>query len=97
MGRIRALIPIGGEAMEHNRNQAVISPSGGKANFRKISVTLPPGDYEKLIQESARRKIARDRNPLISALLREAVMDYLKRIGEQPQAEGGYPPAALSK
>jgi len=29
-----------------------------KANFRKVTVTLPPDIYERLIQECARRKIA---------------------------------------
>ena len=45
-----------------------------------LSVTLPPEVYEQLIQESARRKIAGEPNQLLSALLREAIMDYLKRL-----------------
>ena len=54
--------------------------NGGKGDYRQISVTLPPGDYEKLIQESARRKIAGEPNQLLSGMLREAVTEYLKRI-----------------
>jgi hypothetical protein len=53
---------------------------GEKGHFRKISVTLPPEAYERLIQESARRKIAGEPNQLLSALLREAVTDYLSRL-----------------
>jgi transcriptional regulator of met regulon len=55
-------------------------PYGERSAFRKITVTLPQGVYEKLIHESARRKIAGEPNQLLSALLREAAVDYLKRI-----------------
>jgi transcriptional regulator of met regulon len=55
-------------------------PYGEKSAFHKITVTLPQEVYEKLIHESARRKIAGEPNQLLSALLREAVVDYLKRI-----------------
>lgn len=52
-------------------------PHGEKGDFRKVTITLPPGAYEKLIRESARRKIAGEPNQLLSALLREAVTHYL--------------------
>ena len=55
-------------------------PRGEKGDFRKVSVTLPPESYEKLVQESARRKIAGEPNQLLSALVREAVIEYLKRL-----------------
>ena len=55
-------------------------PHGERGNFRKISVSLPPWIYERLIRESARRKIAGERNQLISELLREAVNQYLDRV-----------------
>ena len=55
-------------------------PYGEKSNFRKISVSLPPDVYERLIRESARRKIAGEPNQLISALLREAVSQYLRHL-----------------
>ena len=53
---------------------------GEKSQFRKISVTLPPDAYERLIHESARRKVAGEPNQLLSALLREAVTEYLRRL-----------------
>ena len=59
---------------------AVTMPHGGKGDFRKITVTLPQQDYQQLIQESARRKIAGESNQLLSDLLREAVTDYLIRL-----------------
>ena len=37
-------------------------------------------EYEKLVKESARRKIAGEPNQLLSALVREAVIEYLKRL-----------------
>jgi len=52
-------------------------PYGEKSAFRKITVTVPPEVYERLVQESARRKIAGEPNQLLSALLREAVTRYL--------------------
>jgi hypothetical protein len=52
-------------------------PHGERGKFRKITITLPPGSYERLIRESARRKIAGEPNQLLSALLREAVTRYL--------------------
>jgi transcriptional regulator of met regulon len=56
-------------------------PYGEKGAFRKITVTVPPDVYEKLVRESARRKIAGESNQLISALLREAVYKYLEWLG----------------
>lgn len=53
---------------------------GDKGSFRKLTVTVPPEVYERLIQESARRKIAGESNQLLSALLREALTEYLDRI-----------------
>ena len=53
---------------------------GEKGSFRKISVTLPPVAYEGLVRESARRKIAGERDQLLSALVREAVVQYLERL-----------------
>ena len=56
-------------------------PYGEKSRFRKITLTLPQAAYQKLIEESARRKIAGEPNQLLSALLREAVAEYLSRLG----------------
>ncbi len=52
-------------------------PHGEKGDFRKITITLPPVIYELLVQESARRKIAKEPNHPLSAIIREAVVDYL--------------------
>jgi hypothetical protein len=52
-------------------------PYGEKRGFRKVTLTLPPTSYERLIQESVRRKLASERNHLLSALLREAVTLYI--------------------
>ena len=55
-------------------------PGEGKADFRKITATLPQRVYQQLIQESARRKIAGEPNKLVSDMLREAVTDYLTKL-----------------
>ena len=56
------------------------NPGYGKKNgFRKISATVPQWIYQLLINESARRKIAGEPNRLMSALLREALMEYLSK------------------
>ena len=64
-------------------------PRGEKGGFRKITFTLPPELYERLIQESARRKIAGEPNQLLSALLREAVTRYLESNGSSPDSLPG--------
>jgi hypothetical protein len=52
-------------------------PHGERGGFRKITITLPPAAYGKLIQESARRKLAGEPNQMISSMVREAVSRYL--------------------
>ena len=64
-------------------NEMLIDPNppyGDKGAFRKITVTVPPEIYERLVRESARRKIAGELNQLLSALLREAVTRYLEQL-----------------
>jgi hypothetical protein len=56
-------------------------PYGEKGEFRKMTITVPPEIYERLVRESARRKIAGEPNQLLSALLREAVTKYLDVLG----------------
>lgn len=56
---------------------------GEKGGFRKITVTVPQWAYEILIEESARRKIAGRPNQLLSALMREALTDYLRKLSTQ--------------
>ena len=63
--------------------QSWVDPNPGygeKSGFRRISVTLPPEIYESLVRESARRKIAGQRNQLLSSILREAVTLYMERL-----------------
>ena len=55
-------------------------PYGERGSYRKLTVTLPQDVYERLVQESARRRIAGAPNQLLSALLREALSDYLARL-----------------
>jgi transcriptional regulator of met regulon len=62
---------------------AGLNPSyGDKRPFRKITVTLPQDIYERLIQESARRKIAGVPNQMLSALFREALTQYLDGLDD---------------
>ncbi len=62
-------------------------PHGERSCYRKLTVTLPQDVYERLIQESARRRIAGVPNQLLSALLREALSQYLERL--DAQQDGG--------
>jgi len=58
-------------------------PYGERGCYRKLTVTLPQDVYERLIQESARRRIAGAPNQLLSALLREALSLYLERLDSE--------------
>jgi hypothetical protein len=58
------------------------SQSTKNLGFRKLTVLLPPDAYERLIRESARRKIAKEPNRQISAMLREAVRSYFAGVME---------------
>lgn len=54
-------------------------PHGEKGDFIKVTVTLPPAIYELIAQEATRRKMAKEPNPLISAVIREAIVEkYLE-------------------
>jgi len=59
-----------------------------KASFRKVTVTLPQDIYERLIKESARRKIAGVPNQMVSDLFREALAGYLDRLDRKVNANG---------
>ena len=43
-----------------------------------MTVTLPPEVYGLIAQEAMRRKMAKERDPLISAIVREAIVAYLE-------------------
>jgi transcriptional regulator of met regulon len=53
------------------------APRGERGDFRKVTITLPPEVYEQLVNESARRKIAHEPNHLLSAVIREALFEFL--------------------
>ena len=57
-------------------------PYGEKGDFRKITVTLPRDAYERLMEESVRRKIAGEPNQLLSALVREAASCYFHGVAQ---------------
>lgn len=67
---------------EEKRGQDPNPGYGSKGDFRKITITIPQWAYRSLVEESARRKIAGEPNQLLSALLREAVSDYLVKLRE---------------
>jgi hypothetical protein len=64
-------------------------PYGERSSYRKLTVTLPQDVYERLIQESARRRIAGAPNQMLSALLREALAQYLERLDSQLDGASG--------
>jgi hypothetical protein len=66
------------KTMRSTRREEKIEESN-KGDFRKVSATLPPDLFEKLVTESARRKIAGEPKPLISAIIRDAVERYLEK------------------
>jgi transcriptional regulator of met regulon len=71
---------VWGEArMRQTKLNSKLSKTDKEA-FRKVTVTLPQDVYKRLIQESARRKIAGAPNRMLSALLREALTQYLDRL-----------------
>jgi transcriptional regulator of met regulon len=53
-------------------------PHGEKGAFRKITITLPPAAYELLLRETTRRKLAGEKDHLVSSVVREAILSYLK-------------------
>lgn len=52
---------------------------GDKGDYVKLTVTLPPAAYELVMTEVVRRKVAKEAEPVISAVLRDAV---LKQLGK---------------
>lgn len=63
-----------------SRSKLVANPEHGeKGDFVKCTITLPPGVYEILLKEATRRKLAKEKNAQISAIVREAVVEKLSR------------------
>ena len=42
----------------------------------KVTVTLPPELYELIIKETTKRKVAKEPNPQVSAVVREALVQF---------------------
>lgn len=57
-------------------------PHGEKGDFVKVTITLPPTVYGLIAKEAARRKMAKERDPNISAIIREASVEYLGKSTE---------------
>ena len=53
------------------------APHGDKGEYLKVTATLSPEVYKLLSDEMQRRKLAREPNAQLSAILREAVLQYL--------------------
>lgn len=65
-----------------NKGSTPVNPNprhGERGTFRKMTVTLPPQMYQKVVEESARRKIAGEPNHVLSAVVREALTLFLER------------------
>lgn len=61
------------------KQEIVANPAhGSKGDFVKVTVTLPPEVYSLIMQEATRRKVEKLPNPQLSAILREAVVEYLR-------------------
>ena len=65
-------------APEVRETQELIAnrPHGDKGDHIKITVTLPPEVYALIAQEVTRRKMAKEPNPQLSAVIREAVVAH---------------------
>ena len=50
---------------------------GEKGDFVKVTVTMPPKVYEMIMGEATRRKMTKEKNPHLSAIIREATVAYL--------------------
>jgi len=53
------------------------APHGERGDFLKVTATLSPEVYKLVSDEMLRRKLAREPNAQLSAILREAVVAYL--------------------
>jgi hypothetical protein len=53
------------------------APHGEKDGFIKVTSTLSPEVYRLLADEMVRRKLAKEPNAQLSAILRAAVVQYL--------------------
>ncbi len=54
-------------------------PHGSKGDHVKITVTLPPEVYKLINDEAARRKMVKEPDPSLSAVIRECVVEVLQK------------------
>ncbi len=57
------------------------APLKKKADYRKLTVTLPPALYRVLVQEHSRRKIAGERGFTLSAIVTEWLTSRTQKRG----------------
>jgi hypothetical protein len=78
------------ESRNSGRGEAIVTsaapigahaPHGEKGDFIKVTATLSLEVYRLLADEMVRRKLAKEPNAQLSAILREAVVQYLKPRG----------------
>jgi hypothetical protein len=73
-GRLKGIVPSPAPIEAH-------APHGEKSDFIKVTATLSPEVYRLLSDEMVRRKLAKEPNAQLSAILREAVVQYLRPRG----------------
>lgn len=56
-------------------------PHGQKSDYLRLSITLPPDIYALLQEEVTRRKIHKLPEPVISAIIREALAEKFNAPG----------------
>jgi len=92
--RLRALARQGGisvntESSKEAKLETRISlveanvPHGERGDFLKVTITLSPEIYQMLTNEARRRKLAREPNAQVSAILREAAVAFLAGRSDQ--------------
>lgn len=57
---------------------------GEKGDHIKITVTLPPDVYRLIANEATRRKLAKEANSQLSAIIREALVAHFKSSESNP-------------
>jgi len=65
------------KAESPRKSAGATAKHGEKGDYVKLTVTLPPEVYALVMQEVTRRKLAKEPEPVISAVLREAVVKHL--------------------
>jgi len=66
-------------------------PHGQKGEFIRFTCTLNKLVYRRLADEATRRKMEKEPNPIISAIIRDALASYLKMADEAPAAANAVP------